>query len=68
MSNQSADRRPQIRITRRSWGGTNGHQTPGILFVKGTGIIVAHYTPTEALQLADQLVDLAEKVEQEQTR
>lgn len=57
------DRRPYLgRVKPYTWRNPRtGEQTPGIVLNAQHGV-VAHLNATEALALADQLVDLAEKL------
>lgn len=45
-----------------NWKDEQGNVTPGILLRKGKHV-AAHLTATEAIQLANRLVDLAEQLE-----
>lgn len=60
----SADiHRPKVRVKPKIWGGAGGVQTPGIMITQTTGKIIAHYSTTEALELADHIVDQIERLE-----
>ncbi|WP_431710709.1 hypothetical protein [Glutamicibacter uratoxydans] len=57
------NRRPYIgRISKYCWTDKRtGERTPGIV-LSGAHGLAAHLTADEAIQLADQLVDLAERL------
>lgn len=54
--------RPYARIRKHIWRDQNGQEVPGIALYHGERIVI-HMTPAEALQIADKLVDLAERIE-----
>lgn len=60
MNNQSKP--PRVRLDTYTWRDPDGTQTPGIA-IRHYSRIAAHLTPAEAIQMADRLVDLAERVE-----
>lgn len=55
-------KRPHVRIAAHTWLDADGNGTPGIA-LRHNKFVAAHLTPDQAMQMADQLVDLAEQVE-----
>lgn len=55
-------KRPSVRLGAYTWRDLDGSTTPGIA-LRHNKHVAAHLTPAEAMQMADRLVDLAERVE-----
>lgn len=58
----ASKRRPYITVRKRAWLDAGGTRTPGIGLMRGR-TVCAHLTPSDALALADQIVDMAEALE-----
>lgn len=56
------DNRPKVKARTYEWRATDGAKTPGV-GISQNGRTIAHYTATEARQMADRLHDLADKLE-----
>ena len=62
-NSQNAGRRPYFnKVIRHTWTSAGHPDTPGIALI-GLGGYSAHLTATEAIELSNTLVDLAETLE-----
>lgn len=67
MTTTKQSKRPYVQVRAYVWRDADGTPTPGISLRNGQRL-AAHLTPTEAIAMANKLVDLTEQVERTPAR
>lgn len=59
--------RPSVKVRPKIWKEMDGSRIPGFALFSTKRLVIAHLTPAEAIQLANELIDRVEQHETETT-